>query len=218
MFVNKLSFAFIIVAVLFLVGCQTARIYTMEKFGVYKRDLLVSDVKKARDSQESAKKEFKSALEKFSSVVKFDGDALQKKYDQLSAAFKRSESKAKEVQDRIESVEGVSKALFKEWETEIKQFSNDNMRRISQQKLAETKTRYAKLITVMKQVEKKIEPVLTTFRDQVLFLKHNLNSRAIASIQDEVVSVQSNVALLIKEMEVSISEANTFINSMSQEQ
>ncbi len=215
MFTNKLAIT--LITVLFLVGCQTARFYTMEKFGVHKRDLLVSDVKKARDSQESAKKQFKSALEKFSSVVNFDGDALQKKYDQLSSEFKRSESKAKEVQDRIESVEDVSKALFREWETEIKQYSNDNMRSISQQKMTETQNQYAKLIEAMKQVEKRIGPVLTTFRDQVLFLKHNLNAQAIASIQNELVSVKSNVASLIKEMEISISEANTFINSMSKE-
>ncbi|MDM8565871.1 DUF2959 domain-containing protein [Candidatus Halobeggiatoa sp. HSG11] len=215
MFVNKISL--VVITLIFLSGCQPARIYTMEKFGVHKRDLLVSDVKRARDSQEAAKKQFKSALEKFSSVVKFDGAALKKKYDQLSSEFKRSESRAEEVKKRINSVDDVSKALFREWETEIKQYSNDNMRRISQQKLAETQTRYAKLIDAMKQVEKKIEPVLTTFRDQVLFLKHNLNAQAIASIQDELVSVQSNVASLIKEMETSISEANTFINSMSKE-
>lgn len=201
----------------FLASCQTARIYTMEKFGVHKRDLLVTDVKKARDSQESAKKEFKSALEKFSSVVKLDGTTLQKKYDQLSLAFERSESKAEEVKKRIKSVEGVSKALFLEWKAEIKKYSNDSMRNISQQKLTETQTRYAKLIDAMKQVEKKIEPVLITFRDQVLFLKHNLNAQAIASIQNELVSVESDVASLIEEMEVSISEANTFINSMSKE-
>ncbi|MBE9563012.1 MAG: DUF2959 domain-containing protein [Proteobacteria bacterium] len=215
MSVNKVSI--IIVTLLFLVGCQTARFYTMEKFGVHKRDLLVSDVKKARDSQEDAKKQFKSALEKFTSVVKVDGNTLKKKYEQLNSAFERSESKAVTVKDRISSVEDVSKALFREWEIEIKQYSNDNMRDLSQQQLTETKTRYAKLIGAMKQVEEKIEPVLATFKDQILFLKHNLNAQAIASIQNELGSVESDVVSLIKEMETSIAEANTFIDSMSKD-
>ncbi len=63
----------------------------------------------------------------------------------------------------------------------------------------------------------KIDPVLLAFRDQVLFLKHNLNARAIASLQTELVSVEANVASLIKEMEVSIGEADAFIKAMAKE-
>ena len=42
-------------------GCQTAYYETMEKLGYHKRDLMVSDVKKARDAQQDAKEQFKSA-------------------------------------------------------------------------------------------------------------------------------------------------------------
>ena len=69
----------------------------------------------------------------------------------------------------------------------------------------------------MKQAERKIDPVLSAFRDQVLFLKHNLNAQAVASLQGELVSIESNVASLIKEMDASIAEANTFINSMGKQ-
>jgi len=202
---------------LLLLSCQTGYYYAMEKAGFAKRDLLVSGVEKARDTQEEAKEQFKSALEKFSAVVHFDGGALQEKYDQLSSELERSESQADAVRDRIDSVEDVAEALFNEWETELEQYNNEKMRRISQGKLTKTRQQYSKLIKVMKRVEQKIEPVLATFRDQVLFLKHDLNTQAIASIQSELVSVESNVASLIKEMESSIREADTFIQAMSKE-
>lgn len=66
----------------------------------------------------------------------------------------------------------------------------------------------------MKRAEQKIDPVLDAFRDQVLYLKHNLNAQAIASLQSELVSIESDVAKLIREMEASIREANSFISSM----
>jgi len=206
----------LITATFLLLGCQPAYYYTMEQFGVHKRDLLVQGVEKASNAQEEAKEQFKSALEQFSAVVNFDGGVLQQKYDQLSSELEQSESKAEEVREQINSVEDVAKALFDEWETELQQYSNENMRKISQQNLTETRQRYAKLISAMKRVEQKIEPVLSTFRDQVLFLKHNLNAQAIASLQSELVSVESSVASLISEMEVSIAEADTFIHAMSQ--
>ena len=59
--------------------------------------------------------------------------------------------------------------------------------------------------------------VLAAFRDQVLFLKHNLNAQAIASLETELASVRTDVSSLLKAMEVSIAEANAFIKDMSQQ-
>ncbi len=201
-------------AALMLTGCQSAYYKTMEKFGIHKRDLLVSRVEDARDSQQAAKEQFRSALERFSEVLQFEGGDLEKKYKQLDAEYKGSEEKAAAVRSRIASVEDVAGALFKEWEAELNQYSNESLRRASQQKLVETQRRYDQLIGAMKRAESKIEPVLTAFRDQVLFLKHNLNARAIASLQSELVTVESDVASLIREMEASIGEADAFIQAM----
>ncbi|MGB6970723.1 MAG: DUF2959 family protein [Desulfobulbales bacterium] len=56
-----------------------------------------------------------------------------------------------------------------------------------------------------------------SFLDQVLYLKHNLNAQAIASLQSELGTVESDIADLIKEMEKSIGEANSFIRTMLEE-
>ena len=62
-----------------------------------------------------------------------------------------------------------------------------------------------------------MDPVLVAFHDQVLFLKHNLNARAISSLQTELVSVEAEVDALIRDMEASIKEADAFINAMTKE-
>ena len=66
----------------------------------------------------------------------------------------------------------------------------------------------------MKSAEAKIEPVLAVFKDQVLYLKHNLNAQAIASLKGELGSIKSDVSSLISAMEKSINEANAFIKTM----
>ncbi|MDT7044089.1 DUF2959 domain-containing protein [Candidatus Nitronereus thalassa] len=197
-------------------GCQTAYYGAMEKLGYHKRDLLVSDVQKARDSQEEAKDQFKTAFEQFSTVLNFEGGELQDKYEKLNAEYERSESKAQAVHDRIASVENVSEALFDEWELELHQYSNASLRRASQQKLEQTRKQYGQLIKAMKRAETKMEPVIAAFKDQVLFLKHNLNAQAIASLKQELVSVEGNISSLIKDMEKSIKEADSFIAAMQE--
>ena len=200
-----------------LFGCQSVYYGAMEKLGYHKRDLLVSDVEKARDAQEEAKEQFQSALEKFSTVLNFEGGELQEKYDELNEEFQRSETKAQAVHDRIGSVENVSEALFDEWEAELKEYSNANLRGTSQQKLNQTRKQYGQLIKAMKRAEDKMGPVLAAFKDQVLFLKHNLNAQAIASLKNELVAVESDVSKLIKDMEASIKEADSFIAAMTKE-
>lgn len=206
-----------IYSLIFLAGCRGAYYKTMETFGYHKRDLLVDRVEDTRDAQEDAMVQFQSALEKFSAVMDFSGGKLEEKYKELKAELERSESKTKAVRKNIGDVEDVSNALFKEWESELSQYTNDNLRRASERKLEQTRQQYAQLIGAMKRAEAKIEPVLSVFRDQVLFLKHNLNSQAIASLQDEFASVKADIASLIEEMETSIAEADAFIKAMAKE-
>ena len=195
-------------------GCQTAYYATMEKFGVHKRDILVDRVQEARDEQQEAKQEFSSALARFRSVVNFDSGDLQQKYDNLSADYDRCAGKADAVKSRISKVEDVAEALFKEWEGEIAEYTNASLKQSSQNQMIETRARYEKVVRAMRRAEQKIQPVLSAFKDQVLFLKHNLNARAISSLQTELKSVENDIATLIKEMETSINEANRFIAQM----
>jgi hypothetical protein len=200
-----------------LAGCESAYYGTMEQFGVHKRDILVDRVEAARDAQDDAREQFASALEEFSSVVSFDGGDLEDIYERLNDEFERSEDRAEAVRDRIEAVESVSTALFDEWEEEIEQYSNASLRRDSERQLRDTKQRSDALVSSMWRAESRIAPVLDAFRDQVLYLKHNLNARAIASLRSELGSIEGNVAVLIKDMEAAIAESDRFIADMRAE-
>jgi hypothetical protein len=207
----------LVLTLLFTGGCQKVYYDTMEKFGVHKRDIMVDRVEEARDSQEDAKEQFQSALEKFSAVLNFKGGKLEDKYKTLQAEYDKSEAKADDVKKRIDAVEDVSEALFNEWEDELEQYSSASLRRDSERKMVQTRRQYDQLIKAMRKAETKIDPVLKAFRDQVLYLKHNLNAQAIASLQSELFGVESDIADLIQEMEKSIGEANSFIKTMLEE-
>ncbi len=199
-----------------LAGCSSMYYGTMEKLGVHKRDIMVDRVKAARDSENEAKQQFVSALEQFKSVVNFQGGDLEKEYDKLNATYQKSEAKAAEVRDRIRAVEDVSDALFREWRSEIKEYKSDRLRRESQRKYDATRRKYTELITLMKRAESKLEPALASLRDQVLFMKHNLNARAIAGLSGEVTDVQMNVDRLVRDINAAVAEADAFISTLTE--
>lgn len=198
-------------------ACSSLYYNAMEKVGVHKREILVDRVREARDSQEAAKKQFTSALEQFKSVVAFDGGDLEREYNRLDDALKRSEAGAERVRERIRAVEDVSAALFREWRAEIRQYSSTTLRRSSQRKLDATQDRYKTLVGSMRKAESRLEPALAPLRDQVLFMKHNLNAKAIAGLDAEVGEVQANVDQLVREMEAAIREADAFIQTLQED-
>lgn len=201
-------------ALLTLTACSSMYYSGLESMGIPKRDLMIHRVEKARDTQEDTKEQFKSALEQFTAVTNFKGGDLEAVYNKLNDEYEDSVSQSKLVRKRIDDIKDVSEALFEEWEEEITQYSSASLQRNSKSQLTSTRRQYKQLVQAMERAEAKLEPVLAVFKDQVLYLKHNLNARAISSLKEELSGIQSDVSSLIVAMEKSINEANTFINSM----
>ncbi len=206
--------ALLLLTLTVLFGCQTVKYRTLEAFGVEKRDILSSRVESARDAQGEAKEEFSSALEQFRATVEFDGGDLEDLYDRLSRAYERSLDDAEQVRERIDRVREVADDLFEEWSDELDDYENADLRRRSESLLGKTQSRYERMIAAMERAEATMDPVLQAFRDQVLFLKHNLNARAISALRDELDDIESDTQALVKAMNEAIAEADAFIQSL----
>ncbi len=204
----------VLLALLMLGGCESTYYSAMETVGVHKREILVDRVEDAMESQEDAKSEFENAFEQFSSVVNVPPSELQDTYESLNEAFEDSEAKAEEVSDRIDAVESVSEALFEEWSEEIDLIKDSGLRASSARQLKRSTQQTNDLIRAMRRAEARMEPVLNTFRDYVLYLKHNLNAQAVASLKGELAGVEADVSSLIADMEASISKARAFVAEM----
>jgi len=195
-------------------GCRTAYYSTMEKFGVYKRDILKDNVQEARDEQKKAAEQFKDALTRLRELYGSPGGDLEKIYDKLQADFNHSTSRANAVKERIRKVETVASDLFKEWEQEITTIQNPKLASDSREKLRETREKYDSLHSAMKRAESSMDPVLAQFRDQVLYLKHNLNAQAIGALKGETLDIEKEIQRLITDMNSSIQEADRFIQGL----
>lgn len=198
-------------------GCDRLYYGTMKKFGREKRDILIGRVKDARKAQEDAQEEFRTALERFREVVEVEGGTLEKKYDQLNGQLERAERRARTVHERIESVEDVADDLFNEWRKELGQYSDRGMRAQSERELQATRKRTEALIAAMRRSEKRIDPVLRPLRDRVLFLKHNLNAKALGALTSELTAVEGDVDSLLVELQKAIAEADAYLAAMERD-
>ena len=203
---------FIIVTI---TGCANDVYYAgMEKAGFHKRDIMVSRVEKVQDSQKDAQEEFKSALEQFETLVTLKDSNLKSVYEKFNDEYENAKDAADDLNTRIDDLEDVSISLFEEWEEEITLYKNQKLKAQSQQKLKNTRSKYKKMMASMRSSEKRMEPVLSTFQDNVLILKHSLNAQAIGALKSEFGSLKKEVKILISQMNQSIKESDTFIKEM----
>jgi len=201
-------------AVLCLSACSTAYYSAMEKVGIHKRDIVVDRVIDAKDSQQAAQEQFKSALEEMTALINFDGGELEDQYNVIQEQYEDSKEAAELVSTRINKIEDVANALFDEWQDEIEQISSVNLKRQSSSKLRETQRRYKSLIKSMRKAESKMAPVLTALKDNSLFLKHNLNAKAVGALQGEMSSIKKDVSVLIRDMNTAIEQSQKFIDML----
>ncbi|AKC83124.1 DNA repair protein [Verrucomicrobia bacterium IMCC26134] len=207
--------AVVVTASMLVGGCQSNAYYSMmEKMGKPKREILVNRVTETRAAQEEAKNQFRSALDQFLAVTKVDGGDLLVKYEGLASELKESEAKAKAVKDRIAALDSVATALFSEWKRELGQYTSEALRAQSEAQYKDTLARYQKLTASMQKAAGRMEPVLASFRDQVLFLKHNLNARAVTGLSGTARDLERDISRLVSEMERSITEADAFIRTL----
>ena len=200
--------------VLSFTGCRSAYYSAWEKPGKHKRDLLRDNVQEAREDQKAAAEQFKDALTKLKELYRFEGGDLENTYNTLKAEYDRSVSKADTVKNRIRKVDQIAADLFAEWEQEMRSISNPRLRDDSRLKLQQTQRRYEELRQAMQRAERGMEPVLAQLRDQVLYLKHNLNAQAIGALKGEALDIEKEIQQLIRDMNAAIAQADAFIKGL----
>jgi hypothetical protein len=195
-------------------GCQTTYYKTMEMFGREKRDLLKNRVQEARDEQQKTAEQFKDALTRLRELYGSQGTDLEKMYDRLKSEYDSAETRATAVKTRIDKMDTVGRDLFKEWESEIGQMESATLKADSRSKLRDTQAKFDALSSSMRRAEASLQPVLKQFRDQTLYLKHNLNAQALGALKNEANDIEREVQRLLGDMNASIRQADDFIKGL----
>ena len=204
----------VLAALLSTTACSRLYYASMEKLGKEKRDILVKRIVNGKKDQEEARQQIKTTLESFKELTGFEGGDLERTYNKLDGEYKDAKGRADDVSNRIKSIDQVANDLFKEWATEIEEMRDTSLKTRSRAMLRDAQLRHKHYMTAMRATEDKMEPVIRAFHDQVLFLKHNLNARAIRSLKSTLTKLDRDVEVLVTDIERSMKESDTFVQSL----
>lgn len=204
-----------LLSLLMVVGCTRTYYKAMATLGKEKRDILVSRVKDSRKEQQQAKEQIKTTMESFQALTGFQGGQLEKNYKKLNSEYEKAADTANKLHDRIDSIDKVSNDLFKEWQKEIDGMDNRKLKQQSANMLRQSRLQEAGYIKTMRQTEARMTPVISAFHDQVVFLKHNLNARAIGSLKGTSAKISTDVDVLLTSLDGSMAQADALIQSLN---
>jgi len=211
---NRVGLAVFAAGLLGASACSRLYYASMEKLGKEKRDILVKRIIDGKKDNEEARQQIKTTLESFQELTGFDGGNLESMYGKLNGEYEAAKQRVDDVSNRIKSINQVANDLFKEWSAEIEEMGDASLKTRSRAMLREAQLRHQHYMTAMHQTERKMQPVIRAFHDQVLFLKHNLNARAINSLKSTLAKLDRDVALLVTDIERSIKESDAFVSSL----
>jgi len=212
---SRIVWSCTLLSIFLVTGCSSVYYKTMQKLGKEKRDILVQRVKDTKKDQEETKEQLKTTMEKFQELTGFQGGDLEKSYKKLNDEYERAAGQANKLHERIKSIDQFSNDLFSEWQKEINEMRNSQLKSRSTAMLRDAKDRQANYMKAMRKTEDQMTPVVAAFHDQVLFLKHNLNARAIGSLKGTSAKINTDVAALIKSIDSSMQEADKLIASLA---
>lgn len=157
----------------------------------------------------------KTTLEAFQGATGFKGGDLEKVYKKLNAEYQRCEDRSNKLKSRVDSIDQVATDLFSEWRREIAGMRDRSLKSQSAELLRAARLSHAQYMKQMRRTEANIQPVLQAFSDQVIFLKHNLNAKAIQSLKATSAKIDAQATALVRDIDASSKQADDFIQTLS---
>jgi hypothetical protein len=209
--IRRTTLALALPAFLFLGSCKAAYYATMGRFGTDKREIFAERVETGKREQAGAREQFESTFDLFQRITANQSGDLEELYGRMKRELDHCEDSAADFRDQVDSIQDVAADFFEDWESELPEIADEGLRRKSASLLGTTRKRYETLMASMTRVQARMTPVLSAFQDHVVFFKHNLNARGIATLQDSVAQVRVQLDGLFEEMRGSIAEADAFL-------
>lgn len=217
---KRIPYARAVAAVLFLItipSCAWVSNLISGKSGPADVNDLVDAVEKVSTEIDASKGSMLAAIQKLQAVTApdFKGDAVTA-YKDLEQTIDDSDDQANEFRKSVEKMQAAAEPVFEQWTKDLEAYSNPEMRARSQQRLASARERYDAVVAAVEPVLVEYETINQTLHDHALFLSHDMNPAAVATIQGDVRSVAKEASALDGSFNTAKAAARSYVDSAAQ--
>ena len=132
-------------------------------------------------------------------------------YKKLQKEMESTEKKRAEIAVKRAEMDTEAETLFKAWQDSAAAISDANLRKRADDRLSQTKARYAEIATAGSSAAELYTPVMKALGDQVTFLGHDLNPSAVATLKPDAAKLNKQSEELVKRIDAMMANANQTI-------
>jgi ElaB/YqjD/DUF883 family membrane-anchored ribosome-binding protein len=174
------------------------------------RQILVEEVEAGQNSMVQLKQQLESARDEFDNVADAHNGNLSNRAQRLETNYETTETLADEVNTNFEDIRDAANAYFRNWESELGKYTNQELRRGSREQLEQVREKYGDLNQTMNEVEAQLRTILPAFKDRVLFMRRNLSGER----DSEIADVNDDISELRDDLDDAIEESNEFMRDI----
>lgn len=183
--------------------------------GVKQVEQLIKRANAGVESINDTKAQLQKTMEAYNAVLSPDVKDRRDAYKKLQKEVTETEKKRAMVATRNGEMNVEAGNLFKNWEGSTAAIQDPELRKRSQDRLAQAKKRYSEIQANGQGAARLYTPFMKALQDQVTYLGHDLNPTAVASLKPEADKLNAQAKELYSAIDKTTAAATNNISQLS---
>ena len=193
----------------------TATVGFAQDEGVKQIQELIKKANAGVESINDTKAQLQKTMDAYNTVLAPDVKDRRDAYKKLQKEVNESEKKRAVVATRNGEMNVEAGKLFKTWEGSTAAIQDPELRKRSQDRLAQAKKRYSDIQANGQGAARLYTPFMKALQDQVTYLGHDLNASAVASLKPEADKLNVQAKELYSAIDKTTAAATSNISQLS---
>jgi uncharacterized coiled-coil DUF342 family protein len=132
----------------------------------------------------------------------------------VEKGIERTEKQREAVKLAMDEMKVEADAYFASWTESLQQIENPDLRKRSQDRMAETRGHFDGVLSAVADARAQYEPFVKNLKDQWTYLGHDLNAEGIKSLKPDADKLNAQAVELFKKIDSGMKKANDYIASL----
>jgi hypothetical protein len=185
--------------------------------GVKEVQQLVKRANSTVNAINEAKMQLQKTMAAYDEVLAPDTKDRRGAYKKLQKEMANTEKKRAEIAQKSQEMNTQADTVFKSWEGSMANIQNADLRTRSEERLTQTKARYAEISTTGQKAAELYDPFMKSLQDQVTYLGSDLNASAVATLAPDAAKLKARADELYAAIDKTTAAANANIAALKPE-
>jgi hypothetical protein len=195
-------------------GVQLPKIFGSDPEGLKRTDSLIKKAEDLVKAASSAREQIGKTVDTYNTIFAEDAQDVRKAYKGVESEMGRSEKEREEVRKKLDEMTIEAEAYFAGWSESLQQIGNPDLRKRSETRMTETRSKYDGILEAVTAARDAYEPFMTGLKDQWTYLGHDLNPSGIASLKPDAEKLNSQAKELFEKIDAGTKKANEYIAAL----